>query len=182
MPNDDVVWLDVLVDDVDYPMAVVHSLQHINEEIASLPELDALRDHVIEPAVFAALCVVFLILSIQAFDHIAETAIRVIVGDDVDVAALGRIVDDLVQPDQVWVLQLLQQFKLLEDGIVCGAARVAKFSPYEHTLVHSFDSVKVLRSDVLAKADLREGASTKLLFELVVVDLLLTFLVLQNRR
>jgi hypothetical protein len=100
----------------------------------------------------------------------------------VDVAALGRIVDDLVQPDQVCVLQLLQQFKLLEDGIVCGAARVAELSPHEHTLVHRFDSVEVLCSDVLAKADLREGAGTKLLFELVVVNTFLTFLALTFRR
>ena len=182
MPNDDVVGFDVLVDDVDNFVAVVHRLKHVNEEIASLPELDALRDHQIVPAIFAALGVVFLILCIQAFDHIAETAIRIIVGDDVDVAALGRIVDDLVQPDQVCVLQLLQQFKLLEDGIVCGAARVAKFSPHEHTFVHRFDSVEVLRSDVLAKADLRKCAGTKLLFELVVVDLVLTLLALQSRR
>ena len=61
MPNDDVVWFDVLVDYVDNSMTIVHCLQHVNEVIARLPELDALCDHVIKLTIFAALCVVFLI-------------------------------------------------------------------------------------------------------------------------
>ena len=99
VPDDNVVWLDVLVDDADDPVAVVHRLEHIDEEETCLPDLDAFRQGVVEAALLPALLVVLFVFSVDAVEHVAEAAIRAVVGYEVDISTDGRVIDDLMQPD-----------------------------------------------------------------------------------
>ena len=105
----DVVGLDVAVDDTDDLMAIMQGIDKICEILSYLALLEPLRPHVSVALFFLALFVVRLKLLVEFHDLVAEAALRVVLGHEVDVVA-RRVVDDLVEPDDIRMCQSLQDF------------------------------------------------------------------------
>lgn len=108
-------------------MAIVHRLEHIQEEESHLPRREAL----LRPT-----------RRVQPTDLLTKAAVRVILCDEVDVAV--GVADDLVEPDQVRMLQLLEYFHLLENHIGRRHARVAKLFLSKNFTVHLLHCVFLL--------------------------------------
>lgn len=148
VPDHDVVGLDVLMDDANYLVAVVHGLEHVDEVIARLPDRYA---SVRLPDVFTA--------GVQAYNDIAEATVLVVVSDEVKIAV--RIIDNLVQPENVRVFKLLEHFELLFDRVVGVPSAVSNILPTKRGLVHLLDceflpSASFSREIYLGKATLTD--------------------------
>lgn len=66
-PDCNIVWLDVLVDNADDLVAIMHCLEHVDEVIACLPDWNALP--------------IFLVMRVQDAYDVAEAAVGVVFGD-----------------------------------------------------------------------------------------------------
>ena len=97
-----------------------------------------------------------------------EASVRVVVGYEVDCAV--RVVDHLVKPDDVWVMQLLEVFELLLAEVAGGEVR----SAYPHTLelliVKLFDRILLLGLCMLVQIHFGKTTLAERAFELIFVQ------------
>ena len=107
----DVVGLDVAVNDADDLVAVMQSFEHVDEEVPRLPVRQAtVRLH--------GEYVIRARSSIDAVHLEFEASVRVVIGNEVDVAV--GVVDHLMKPDDVRVMELFESFKLLLAEVAGG--------------------------------------------------------------
>ena len=90
--------------------------------------------------------------------------------NQVDVVSLG-IINELVQPDDVGVLQSLKYLKLFLDAII-SIPPVAKWFTLECFPVHLFDCVLGICVGIQTKVHRCKGSSPQLLLKQVLVYLL----------
>lgn len=70
------------------------------------------------------------------------------------------------------MLELLERLNLVDDGVVCRAARVAKLPTLEVSLVHRFDRVLLAVGYVLTKHDFGEAAGANFPYKFIIINLL----------
>lgn len=174
LADHDVVWLDVLVDYIDDVVAVVDRLQHVDKVIAGLPSinafaLDLFHGRILIALLLAQSVIVLLVVDVQRADLVAEAAMRIVIGNEEDVLL---VVDDLVQPDDVRVIHLLQHLQLIHRRVESRTPAHAESLTFEIALDHLLHGVLLACLVMLAQLDLSEGARTDSLEHLVLVDAL----------
>ena len=108
-----VVRLDVAVYDTNDLVTVLYCPQHVDEVMSCLASRDTACNHLIQFAFDPALVVVIFVLMIHAVHDITKTSLCIVFSHEVDVTV--QVVDDLVQPKCVRMVQLLQDLKLFHD-------------------------------------------------------------------
>ena len=87
---------------------------------------------------------------------------------DVEAVLVG-IIDDFVQPDDVWVLQALEDFQLLDYAVV-GRLCLPLQLLLQHALAHLLDRVRELGLCIDTELDCGKRAFTEGLDDSVLVD------------
>lgn len=168
MPYHYVVGFDILMDHVNYPVAIVECAQHVDEVVTRLPRLHAHSDHVFGAPFFATLSVPFFVLLVELPYMIVDAAVGVVLCHEVNVTVLLGIVNDFLEPDDVWMLQLLQNLELLKDRIV-GRPTGSKHLALQISLGHLLEREQ-LAVWALAQQHLGEAALAQRAYHVVIVN------------
>jgi hypothetical protein len=119
MIKHNIIWFDIPMDYLGDNMAIVQSFEHIDKVEAHI-----LAYHGGNTSFFLPLC------------------------HQIDLVFFG-IVDDLVQPNDVRVLQALEHFELRNDAVEGVLAFACPFL-HQEGFVHFFDRILVIRFFVIA--------------------------------
>ena len=77
-----------------------------------------------------------------------------------------------MQPEDVWVVQLLEDFQLLDDRVIGCTLSIAELSAPQGVFVHLLDREALSSSDLLSEPDRSEATCAELFVFLVPVDIL----------
>lgn len=152
----DVVWLYVAVDHANHRLAVVQRLQEVEEEEAGLPGWEAFLRLARAPAL------------VDPRDLVTQTTVGVVLGDEIDVAV--RVVDDFVQPNEVRVLELLQDLHFFLDAVRRRDVGYTEAHALKLFAIHLFDGELLPRRHMLVESDSCKLARAEGLQRLVVAE------------